>query len=139
MLLAEKLARLFKSGIAHFMLGRKFNAKVIHGRFVGLHGRRPLSYLEVGGHRFREPRLDCQRIVRVPLDLRGPQSCLNQNSKLIQFARNGSIEAHVVEQIEKTLAHHWAAKHGIIWAGNSDARNFQNLIGERPLLIVQLL
>jgi hypothetical protein len=41
--------------------------------------------------------------------------------------------------VEQALAHDGAAKHRIVGAGNSDAGNFQDLVRERPLLIVQLL
>jgi len=64
----------------------------------------------------------------------GPGSELQTHSVL---RGTDVLKPDIVEKIEQALAHDGAAKHRIIWPGDADAGNFQDLVRERPLLIVQ--
>ena len=74
-----------------------------------------------------------------PRHLRSPQPRLDQDRKLIQLARDGSVETQVIEHGKHALAHDRAAQHHIEGTRNPDARDFQDLIRKRALLIIQLL
>src|SRR5207249_11731158 len=95
--------------------------------------------LQILGDRFGEACLDGERVMRVPLDLRGPAARLDENRKLIEPALDRCVEPEVIQQPEHTLAEQRTAKQRVIRASQTDARYLQNVFGQTSLLIVQLL
>ena len=74
--------------------------------------------------------------MRVPLDLRGPAARLDENRKLIEPALDRCVESEVIKQPEHTLAEQRAAEQRVIRASQTDARDLENVFGQRSLLIV---
>src|ERR1700730_5808591 len=73
-----------------------------------------------------------------PLQLGRPQSRLDQDRKLVQPAWHRRMEAEIVKEREKALAHCWAAQHHVVRSAYANARNLHDLLRELALLVVQL-
>src|SRR5438105_13574965 len=84
LLFPEGVPRTGKGHVSDLMLRRKLHDEIVDGRLVGLHVRRALLRFELGHDFRREPRLDRERRVRVPLDLGPPQPPGDEDCHLVQ-------------------------------------------------------
>src|SRR5581483_10508053 len=77
--------------------------------------------------------------MREPFHLRAPLPSDDQDREFVEPRRLRSFPAQIIEQVEHPLAQHRAAQQQIIGATDADARYLHNLVGERLLLLAELI
>src|SRR5437588_4214910 len=73
--LAEPLEHRFVGGVAHKLPFMQLGAEVVDGSLVVFHGRRAAPLREIRRDPWRKTRLQRERVMRVPLVLRAPVAC----------------------------------------------------------------